>query len=66
MTLQVNGTPHTWEAHRPLADLIAALGLSPEGVAVAVGGVVIPRSAWATTHLQDGDRVELLRAVGGG
>lgn len=36
------------------------------GVAVAVNGEVIPRSAWARTELVPGDRVELLSAVQGG
>jgi sulfur carrier protein len=36
------------------------------GVAVAVNGEVIPRSAWATAGLRDGDRVEVLTAAQGG
>lgn len=36
------------------------------GVAVAVNGEVIPRSAWAARVLLPGDRVELLTAVQGG
>lgn len=36
------------------------------GVAVAVDGAVVPRSAWAVTPLADGARVELVNAVQGG
>ena len=36
------------------------------GVAVALDGEVVPHSAWATTSLADGARVELLVAVQGG
>jgi sulfur carrier protein len=36
------------------------------GVAVAVDGEVIPRGAWATTEVRDGQQVEVLRAVQGG
>ncbi len=36
------------------------------GVAVAVGADVVPRSAWSTTALADGDVVEVLVAVQGG
>jgi sulfur carrier protein len=36
------------------------------GVAVAVDGEVIPRGAWATTEVRDGQQIEVLRAVQGG
>lgn len=44
-----------------LADLSA-----PVGVAAAVNDRVVPRSAWATTELHAGDRVEIVTAVQGG
>ena len=36
------------------------------GVAVAVDGEVVPRTAWHRTRLRDGQQVEVLRAVQGG
>lgn len=36
------------------------------GVAVAVAAEVVPRTAWPTTVLSDGDEVEVLVAVQGG
>ncbi|HXD28902.1 MAG TPA: sulfur carrier protein ThiS [Arthrobacter sp.] len=39
---------------------------TPCGLAVAVNDDVVPRSSWAGTRLQPGDRVELLSAVQGG
>lgn len=36
------------------------------GVAVAVDGSVVPRSAWAATALQTGSAVEIVTAVQGG
>ncbi|MGP5072714.1 sulfur carrier protein ThiS [Arthrobacter rhombi] len=42
-----------------------AEGTSP-GLAAAVNDEVVPRSAWAGTPLQPGDRIELLSAVQGG
>jgi sulfur carrier protein len=41
-------------------------GPEPRGVAVAVNGEVVPRSAWAATALRDGDVVEVLTAAQGG
>lgn len=39
---------------------------APVGVAAAVNDRVVPRSAWATTELCAGDRVEIVTAVQGG
>ena len=36
------------------------------GVAVALDGEVVPRGAWATTEVRDGQQVEILHAVQGG
>jgi sulfur carrier protein len=38
----------------------------PRGVAVAVNGEVVPRGEWPAVGLTGGDRVEILRAIGGG
>ena len=38
----------------------------PKGVAVAVNGEVVPRSAWPTTALRDDDQVEVVTAKQGG
>ena len=40
---------------------------APErGVAVAVDAEVVPRTQWETHELQEGARVEVLRAIQGG
>ena len=49
-----------------VADLVAARAQEHRRVAVAVNGDVVPRSAWSSTGLQDGDAVEVLVAVAGG
>jgi sulfur carrier protein len=46
--------------------LVAELTEARRGVAVAVNGEVVPRSAWAGAELRDGDRVEVLTAAQGG
>ena len=43
-----------------------AAGAASKGIAVAVNGEVVPRSAWSTTRLHPGDRVEVLTAAQGG
>lgn len=67
MQLVVNGV-ETESAARTIAELVReVLGDRPlEGVAVAVGAVVARRADWAAHALSPGDRVEIIRAVGGG
>ena len=43
-----------------------AIGSAGGGVAVAINREVVPRSEYARRQLCDGDRVEILEAVGGG
>jgi sulfur carrier protein len=64
--VQVNGVPRTAARGSTIATLVAEVGAHPEGVAVAVNGAVVPRAQHARTALKDGDRVEIIRAVGGG
>lgn len=69
MTVKVNGEERTVGANVTVQELLRELGLSelgPAGVAVVVDRRVIPRSEHATTTLDEGADVEILRAVGGG
>jgi sulfur carrier protein len=49
-----------------LEDLVASLGLTRKRVAVAVNREVVPSRTFAARRLADGDRIEILEAVGGG
>ncbi len=49
-----------------LADLIAELNLSQQAIAVAVNRQIIPKSRWAEHQLQVDDKVDVVRAIGGG
>ena len=46
--------------------LLAHLGVKREFTAVALNREVTPRSAYASTALSEGDRVEIVRPMGGG
>jgi sulfur carrier protein len=43
-----------------------AVDVAQRGIAVALNGSVVPRSAWAATALKGGDVVEIVRARQGG
>ncbi|MCB9781156.1 MAG: sulfur carrier protein ThiS [Alphaproteobacteria bacterium] len=66
IALTINGEPRTVPAGCTVAALLAELGMDREGVAVAVDMRVVPRSQHAARTLQDGDKVEVIIAVGGG
>ena len=62
----VNGEPHEVGAGTTVAELVAAWCPSPRGVAVAVDGTVVPRSAWGSTVVDAGAAVEIVTAAAGG
>jgi len=63
--LHINGEPRA-VTRGTVADLLRELGVPADGVAVAIDLQVVPRGAHAATILREGDRVEIIRAVGGG
>lgn len=64
--LLVNGRPQPWRAGLTVADLMRELGLDGPGVAVERNGRVVRRAEQPAALLEPGDRVELVRLVGGG
>lgn len=67
-TVQIvlNGQPRRLEPGTTLAGLVATLDLSGSRMAVEINEEVIPRSEYPEHVLGDGDRVEIVHAVGGG
>ncbi len=63
---QVNGEDRELAAGASVARLIEEIGLVGRRLAVAVNRDVVPRSRYAERTLAEGDRVEILEAVGGG
>ena len=68
MRVVLNGEPHDLRDGATVVDAVDASGApeSHDGVAVAVDGVVVPRSGWSEYELADGQRIEVLQAVQGG
>lgn len=65
--IQVNGKDRPL-APEGLIGVLRELDIDPEqrGVAVALNGAVVPRARWATTALNDGDAVEVVKLFAGG
>jgi sulfur carrier protein len=66
MQIVVNGQPRPAAERLPLPALIEELRLADHRVAVELNGAIVPRSAWPVTRLADGDRLEIVQAIGGG
>jgi sulfur carrier protein len=68
LSVTVNGDAHELPDGATVASVVEALPNAPEGrgVAVAVGGEVVPRGRWAITQLREGANVEVVVAVQGG
>lgn len=66
MRITVNGEATEVPSALTVAELVAQRVPDARRVAVAVNAGVVPRSAWSTTELADGDSAELLTAVAGG
>lgn len=66
MEIIVNGEPRQIHDDACLSDLLGELDLTGKKVAVEVNLDIVPRSTYADHHLSDGDRIEIVRAIGGG
>jgi thiamine biosynthesis protein ThiS len=66
ISLVLNGKRRSLASETPLPELLEELGVDRRLVAVAHNGDVIPRDQYESVVLCDGDRVEIVRMVGGG
>ena len=66
ISITLNGAPHQVPPGQTLGQLIAALSLENQALALAVNRNVVPRKAWPGQVLQVQDQVEIVRAIGGG
>lgn len=66
MRVTVNGEARAFAAMRHVADLVVSLGLDARKVAVERNLEIVPRSAYGSTPVADGDRIEIVHFIGGG
>jgi len=69
MDLIVNGHPRSFPelgGEATVQDLVAALALQIDRVAVEHNGAIVPRPSWPATAVSDGDEFEIVHFVGGG
>ena len=66
ISITVNGEPRQLEAPLNCAEFLARLDLAGKRVALEKNGEIVPRSRLAAERLANGDRLEIVVAVGGG
>lgn len=62
----VNGETRKLERETPLVEFVTAFGLDGRRIAIAHNGVVLYRDDWEAIMLRAGDRLEVVRMIGGG
>ena len=66
MQITVNGETRQLDPVITLADLVESLELAGQRIAVEVNEELVPRTTFAEHRLKDGDRIEIVHAIGGG
>ena len=66
ISVTVNGKPRELDSPLSVTAFLKTLDINARQVAVAIGGEVVPRSEWPRATIDEGDTVEVVRAVGGG
>jgi thiamine biosynthesis protein ThiS len=64
--LTVNGKSRRLERATTLLAFLEESGINPQIVAVEHNGAIVKRERYAETALAEGDRLEIVRMVGGG
>jgi thiamine biosynthesis protein ThiS len=66
MRIQLNGEPKEIATVPTLSDLVAALGMKADRIAVELNHQIVSRAQWAETPVREGDKLEIVHFVGGG
>jgi len=66
MQITLNGQTREFPGPQSVSTLLLAAGYAQRRVAVEVNREIVPRSRHAEHALAEGDRVEIIQAIGGG
>jgi sulfur carrier protein len=66
MRIEANGASHEIREGTSVKALVESLNLSPQWVVCELNGEVVERAGLADVVLEEGDRLEIVRAVAGG
>jgi sulfur carrier protein len=67
MNISINGKIKQFDGkNMTISALVVTLNLTGKRLAIEKNGEIVPRSQFDTTMLNDGDKLEIVGAVGGG
>ena len=66
ITVSINGVARQLPDSASIAVLIEEMGLAGKRIALERNGEIVPRGKYAVQRLADGDKLEVVIAVGGG
>ena len=67
MQILINGNIKELQADRmTIADLVDVLNVAGKRIAIECNGEIVPRSQFVEVALKEGDKLEIVGAVGGG
>ena len=66
ITVSINGALRTITESCNVAALLAELGFTGKRIALELNGEIVPRGRYVTQTLAEGDKLEVVVAVGGG
>lgn len=66
MKITLNGETREVDGEPSLFDLLAAAGYQDKRVAVEINRRIVPKSTHAEVRVREGDRIEIVHAIGGG
>lgn len=66
MQITINGEKKTIEQEQTISQILDMLRVPRAGTAVAINGAIVSRDRHERHVVADGDRIDILRPIGGG
>ena len=66
IVIRVNGTEEAYSDEMTVMEYVSAKGYRTNRIAVERNGQIVPKSAYESTVIKDGDSLEVVSFVGGG
>ncbi|MFR9145252.1 MAG: sulfur carrier protein ThiS [Mediterraneibacter sp.] len=64
--IRVNGTEEAYSEEMTVMEYVSAKGYRTNRIAVERNGQIVPKNAYESTVIKDGDSLEVVSFVGGG
>ena len=66
MDIHINGETRTFDAPVSVLEVLRAMNLPSQKIAVELNLEIVPKSAYETKMVAAGDRIEIVHFIGGG